>query len=40
MCHVQSLENDFYLGALGSFYYFFTQLTIFEIQGDDVINYI
>jgi hypothetical protein len=38
MRHVQSLENDFYPGALGSFYYVFTQLTILGIQGDDVIN--
>jgi hypothetical protein len=27
-CHVQSLENDYYLGNLGSFYYVFTQLGI------------
>jgi hypothetical protein len=28
MCHVQSLEKDFYLGALGSFDHVFTQLNV------------
>jgi len=26
MCHIQSLENDFYLNALGSFDHVFTQI--------------
>jgi hypothetical protein len=31
MCHVQSLEKDFYLGALGSFDHDFTLLATLNV---------
>jgi hypothetical protein len=33
MCHVQSLENDFYLGTANSFDHFFNQQVLYFMFG-------